>query len=314
MDRSAKDCLVLFDTSVEGRLDKGWDSGVLHQRTKSVQAGPMVYVECYPVWDTARRAMDAREEAKRESHKKAQEKLNEKNAKKKLERKVNANFKQGDLMITMEYPYRKQPGSDEQAQRDVQNFLRRVKNLRAKRGLPALKYIYVTERTMSATWGERWHHHAIMSGDGMGREELETMWASRRGGLCNTRRCQPNEKHLSGFARYLTSDKAGRTMDKDGKNPQSRAMRRRWNCSKNLVEPKETVADKKISVRRACRIAEATMDNAREIFAKLYPDCDLIEVHAKHSRWATGVYVYAELKKREQGGTMPKRSERGGDR
>ena len=30
MDTSAKDCLVLFDTSVEGKLTCGWESGVSH--------------------------------------------------------------------------------------------------------------------------------------------------------------------------------------------------------------------------------------------------------------------------------------------
>ena len=30
MDTSAKDCLVLFDTSVEGKLACGWESGVSH--------------------------------------------------------------------------------------------------------------------------------------------------------------------------------------------------------------------------------------------------------------------------------------------
>ncbi|MFR6027105.1 MAG: hypothetical protein ACLUMK_11380 [Christensenellales bacterium] len=55
MDTSAKDCLVLFDTSVEGKLACGWESGVLRQRTRTVKAGPMVYVDCYPVWDTSMR-------------------------------------------------------------------------------------------------------------------------------------------------------------------------------------------------------------------------------------------------------------------
>ena len=39
MDTSARDCMVLFDTSVEGKLACGWDSGVLHQRTRTVKAG-----------------------------------------------------------------------------------------------------------------------------------------------------------------------------------------------------------------------------------------------------------------------------------
>ena len=67
MDTSAKDCLALFDTSVEGRMENGWASGVLHQRTKTVKAGPMVYMDCYPVWDT-KGASQARREAKKEAH------------------------------------------------------------------------------------------------------------------------------------------------------------------------------------------------------------------------------------------------------
>ena len=46
MDTSAKDCLVLFDPSVEGKLACGWESGALQQRTWTVKAGPMVYVDC----------------------------------------------------------------------------------------------------------------------------------------------------------------------------------------------------------------------------------------------------------------------------
>ena len=68
-------------------------------------------------------------------------------------------------------------------------------------------------------------------------------------------------------------------MDADGKNPQQRAMRRRWNCSKNLTDPDEraTTADKKISVRKAGKIAETVenFDRAKEIFEKasrLRPD------------------------------------------
>lgn len=298
MDTSAKDCMVLFDTSVEGRLAAGWEAGVVHQRTKTTKAGPMVYVECFPVWDT-QHAAAAKSEAKREAHKRAQEKLNAKNARKKLIRKVNANFGAGDLIITCEYAQGKQPGDDAQAGRDVRNFLRRVKTMRARRGLPELKYIYITERTESARYGVRWHHHVILSGDGVTREEAEECWTRRHGGLCNTRRAQPQEKHLSGFACYLTMDKR----EREGRTPQHKAMARRWNCSKNLAEPVETIADKKISIRKAGRIATAAVEQAREIFARLYPECELLEVEAKQSQWAAGVYIYAELRRRKGHGT-----------
>ena len=43
MRYSTEDCLALFDTSPGGQLEKGWADGVLCQRTKTTQAGPMVY-------------------------------------------------------------------------------------------------------------------------------------------------------------------------------------------------------------------------------------------------------------------------------
>ena len=298
MDTSAKDCLVLFDTSVEARLEGGWARGCIRQRTKTITAGPMVDVECYPIWDT-RTAAAARAEARKEAHRKAQKKLDEKNARKRLVRLVNANFGAGDLILTCEYALGMQPEDAERAARNIRNFLRRVKTLRVRRGLPPLRYIYITEETYSEKYGLRYHHHVILSGDGVTREEIEKLWTDRKRGYCNTKRAQPQEKHLSGFACYLTMDKQTRTMEQDGKNPQRRASKRRWNASHNLRAPGETVADKKISVRKAGQIAEATLENAREIFAKLYPDCDLLEVAVKRSRWAAGVYVYAQLRKRE---------------
>lgn len=299
MDTSAKDCLVLFDTSVGGRLDGGWRAGVLHQRTKTIKAGPMVYVECFPVWDTAT-AQRARSEAKKEAHRKAQARLNQRNARKKLDRLVNANFGSGDLIITCTYGHGKQPQDDDRAAKDIRNYIKRIQYMRRKRGLPEMRYIYVTEVTVSEQYGVRYHHHIIMSG-GIGRDEAEACWGKKHGGICNAKKCQPTDRHLTGFSRYLTMDKRERTMEADGKNPQTK-MRRGWVPSKNLVDPVQSVADKKISIRKAGRIAETVEDFARakEIFAKLYPDCELLEVSAKRSQWAAGVYVYAELRKKDR--------------
>lgn len=303
MDTSAKDCLVLFDTSVDGKLDAGWRSGVLSQRVKSIKHGPMLDVECYPVWDT-RTAQRAKSEAKREAHKKAQDRLNRKNAKKRLVRLVNANFGEGDLIICCEYPLDKQPDSDEAAAKDVTNYIKRINYLRVKRGLPAVQYICITEVTTSAKYGVRWHHHVIMSG-GIGRDEAEAKWTDKHGGRCNAKRAQPNEKHLAGFACYLTQDKRERTPEKDGKNPQEKAMRRSWRASKGLSDPEKaaTTADKKVSIRKAQRIAETAEDfgNAKEIFAKLWPEYELLEIRVRRSKWTAGVYITAQMRRKTGG-------------
>lgn len=290
MRYSAEDCLVLFDTSVEGRLEAGWASGVICQRTKTTKAGPMVYCESFPIWDTRKQLAEARAEVQQEKHREAQRRLNERNAKKKLIRKVNANFGEGDVIFTATYPPGGQPENEEAAQRDIRNMLRRIKTLRRRKGLPEMKYVYITEQTHSEKNGTRYHHHVILSGDGMTREEVEDCWTRKHGGLCNTKRCQYQQKHLSGFAAYLNTDKRERG--------QKKATRRRWCCSKNMVEPVETVADKKISVRKAGRIAEAMQAEAQAIFAKLYPDCVLLEWEVRQSRWAAGVYIYAELRRK----------------
>lgn len=300
-DTSAADCLVLFDTEVAGQMPEGWASGTLRQRTRTIKAGPMVYVECFPIWDT-KTARAAKSEAQQERHRRAQEKLNEKNARKRLVRLVNENFGAGDLILTLEYAKGKNPADEAQAMRDVQNYLRRIKRVREKRGLPPMKYVYVIEETYSRQYGKRYHHHVIMSG-GISRDEAEAKWTQKHGGYCNARTAQPDEKHLTGFACYLVRGKKERTPERDGKNPQERAMSRRWNCSKNLTDMDEraTTADKKISVRKAGRIAE-TMDNfdrAKEIFAKLYPDCKLLEITARRSSWTAGVYICVELRREE---------------
>lgn len=315
MDRSAADCLVLFDTSVDGRLAEGWASGVLLQRTKSIKAGPMLYVDCYPIWDT-QTARAAKTEAEQERHRKAQAKLNKKNAGKKLTRLLDENFGQGDISLTLKYHDGRQPESEKQALRDVQKYIKRIKYLRDKRGLPPIRYIYVIEETNGAR-GRRIHCHVVMSGDGITLDEAVSRWTDYAPGYTYIGEVRPgtNErsKCLEALAKYMLDDtKAERTMERDGKNPQKRAMRRMWNCSKNLRKPDEyaTTADKKISVRKVQRIAEAAKDAAQmeQVFARLYPDYALVlredsglpEIEARRSRWTTGVYISAVLRRRDE--------------
>lgn len=289
--------MALFDVSVQGRLEAGWSAGCIRQRTRSIASGPILEVECYPIWDT-RTALEARRElARSEAHREAQRRLDEKNARKRLERLVNANFGAGDVIFTAEYPPGRQPPDARAAARDMRNFVRRLRCARGKRGLPPLRYVYTTEETRSDKYGTRYHHHAILSGDGMTREEVEAVWLERHGGFCNTRRAQPQRDHLSGIAHYMAMDKTGREREKNARGPQRRAGARRWAASRGLQKPAETVADKKISVRKAGEIAQAAEENAKAIFGRLYPGAELIEVSAKRSAWAAGVYVYAKMRR-----------------
>jgi len=318
MNRSAADCLVLFDTSVEGRLSGGWASGVLTQRTKTVKAGPMLYMDCYPIWNT-KTYRAAKTEAEQERHRKAQAKLNKRNAEAKLTRLLDENFCRYDLSVTLKYNDGESPEDERQALKDVQNYIKRIKYLRNKRGLTPIRYIYVIEETNGAR-GHRFHAHVVMSGDGITMDEAEKTWTGHIKGYTNMGKVMPGtdeqRPNLAHLAHYMLDDtKIERTMEKDGKNPQKRAMKRMWNCSKNLRDPDDyaTTADKKISVRKVQKIAETMNDleQAEAIFAKLYPDYKLVlketkdgeirpDIEAKRSRWTTGIYVRAVLRRKEK--------------
>lgn len=279
MQYSAREYEVLFDQTADTGISIR--PGVKACRTKTIKAGPVLECEIFPIWATQAQASQAKKAKGRTRE--AQKRLNERNAQKRITRKINANFGKGDLMITNTYRDGQQPETEEQAQRDMQNFTRRLKALRKRKGLGATKYVYITERTESKKYGIRYHHHAIISGDGLDRDEVEALWPY---GNSNTKRYQTNDRHLTGFAHYITKKKA----------TQEKITKRRWSASKNLDDPKTTVADHKISVRKMQRIAAQIEDEARAIFERAYPGYILAEAPTiRWSEYCAGVYIYATM-------------------
>ena len=103
-------------------------------RVKTIKSGGMLECEIYPLWRTSAAAGRAR---KAHKSRKAQENLNEKNAKKQIVRLVNANFTRKDIWMTCTCDAAHLPKSDEEAEKMIKNFIRRVKYRRKKLGLPA---------------------------------------------------------------------------------------------------------------------------------------------------------------------------------
>lgn len=207
----------LFDRSeeiTESAFERLKHSNVFRYRARTIKAGDILEVEIFPIWNTQNEVRKAKKAATKE----AQQNLNDRNAKKKLIRKINANFTGEDLCITLTYKAGFVP-DEEQARRDIRNYLRRVRQWRRKNGLPELKYVYVIEYGGGDGRRKRVHHHVIMSG--MDRDVAEALWQGR--GWANTRRLQPDDYGLEALARYMTKEPNG------GK---------RWAASKNLVDPK----------------------------------------------------------------------------
>ena len=79
---------------------------------------------------------------------------NVRQAARRLARKINANFKPGDYHITLTY---REPVSNEEAEKRIQNFLDRMRDRFKRRGF-SFKYILVTEYK-----NKRIHHHIIIN-------------------------------------------------------------------------------------------------------------------------------------------------------
>ncbi|MCX7858393.1 MAG: hypothetical protein N2513_10535, partial [Deltaproteobacteria bacterium] len=137
--------------------------------------------------------------------------INERNAKRKVARLINANFKKGDIFLTLTYAG--EVPDEEKAKKDLVNFLRRVKYYRKKQGMPEVKYIAVTESE-----DKRIHHHVIMTA--MSMDIMCGLWES---GKAIISRLSPDQDY-TGIAKYITKES-------------HKEFARRWTQSRNLVKP-----------------------------------------------------------------------------
>ena len=186
-------------------------------REKKIYSGKILEVELYPVYKSGREI--PRRAKKEKLSTKEQKNLNDKNARKKLTRLINTNFGEGDIVIHPTYRDSEMPSTEQEARRDIVNYIRRIKTYRKRNDLPELKYIYVIECKVSKKTGVmRWHFHMIMSK--MDRDTAEKMW--KYGDFTNADRLQPNEYGCEAIARYMTKEPQGK---------------KRWAQSKNLQEP-----------------------------------------------------------------------------
>lgn len=206
-----------------------------------------------------------------------QKNLNDKNAKKHFTRLINNNFTDEDLSITLTYDEKNLPGSEEEARREVTNYIRRVKHYRKKNGLPDLKYIAVVEYQEREDNKKpiRIHHHLIMSG--MDRDVIEQLWKK---GRANADRLKADEYGYEGLARYITKDPKGS---------------KRWTQSKNVKYPIPHINDCKYNRREVKQLANCQGD--KEVFEKLYPGYLLNSCETQVNDINGGYYLYIKMRK-----------------
>ena len=124
----------------------------------------------------------------------------------------------------------------------------------------------------------KYHVHMVLSSE-LPMDIVEKSW--KYGRRNNIRRIEPDEKHLTDLANYLSKDPKGK---------------KRWGCSKGLKEPKITKA-KKISKRK---IYDMERDNSKikDIMEKLNPNYKLLDYTVKRNSWTNMPYITATMSRR----------------
>lgn len=257
---------------------------------KEITAGEQLEVEIYPQF----RSMDEVPEEGRiqKDNSKAQKKLNDKNARKYVERLINHNFTNHDIWITLTYDNEHLPpdGDIDAAIKNMQNYIRRIKYQRKKKGLPNCKYIYVTE--YSPHEDIRWHHHLVMDG-ALDMDTVESCW--KNGSRNEVRRLEKDENGLSGMANYIVKEKERIKSEK------------RWNSSQGLMSPDIRIVHSKRPEReqgtyKPIRKYVDVLVKDRESIAvqmkKWYPDYDFTDAGVYYNDFNGMFYINARMRRK----------------
>ena len=260
--------------------------GKMGYRRRTTVSGPRIDAEVFPVFGRNQRG--ALRRAKHQQTSVAQQRANDERSRIRLTQLVEANFTEKDLAIGLSYDG--EPPTPERIEKDIKNFLSRVRRRRKKMGLDQLKAIYTVggdEMPAAGYSGKRPHVHMIISG-GIDRDEIERLWAK---GYANADRLQPRDSGLGGIARYFTRQKQDRPRRLGAKS---------WRCTRNLEHPEPRSRDARMPNRRVRRIAYDFQNEAKEVMEKLYPGYVLQECQVRYSDIVDGVYIRCVLRRRRE--------------
>ncbi len=252
-------------------------------REKTYTCGDYKEVYIYPCFSTTPK--NGHRAPKAKPTREAQKKLNKRISENKLIRLLNANFTADDLAFDLTYATGNEPENEQQAKKDLQNFLRRVKRYRERAGLPEFKYIAVIEKGSKKG---RYHHHLVING-GVTVQQLAKLWGL---GLTKASALQFNETGLIAKGKYMVKQNL---------------FYRSFFASRNLVQPQPTHRDGRLSQRRMYELSQAQDDRAA--YAQLYQGYTLAEASSFYNEDNGGFYICARLYRQDAtfNGTIRKR-------
>ena len=288
--------------------------GKVFMREKKVDCGKYREADIIPRTEKADKVAKGKRGKRKKVTEPKQKDLNEKNAKRYLVQLGNGNFGIGDLHVSCTYDKDHLPDSIEEAEKIVNNYLRRIAYRRGKLGLDPLKYILVTEYKFDKEGQmiKRVHHHIIMNG-GLSRDDVELMWTTARINWnkaqdpqyraeikqmvwVNADRIQTNENGIEALCKYIVKDPQGK---------------KRWSSSRNLVRPVELPnADYKYTKKQIEKLAKSD-DCGKEFFKKQFPGYDIVSIEPAYYE-ETGWHIYLKMWKKPDKKQKKKNRKSGG--
>lgn len=288
------DSIMASDNQDDDLLSSFWRTepsairvGSMGYRTMTIKAGTRLEADIYPVFGREKEKRLRAEKRHQTSERVFRNNINR--AKRRLILLMEENFQvKKDIHLTLTYSGA--TPTYQQALRDKYNFMRRVKRLREKRGLPELKCL----GSIGHDENQRIHIHMAMSG-GISRDELEEIWGK---GYANSMRIQDFGGGLSGLANYLYKQNEKEKLRGNRINMKS------WFSTRNLDEPKVHSSDSKISKSRIKRIAYDFRNEAKDIMERIYPGYHYETCAVFYSDVVDGVYIRCVMRKNNKGGPV----------
>jgi len=287
------------------------------QREQKTTSGPLLEIDFYPVFEDGRRIPTRAPKTKPTSAQ--QKKYNDTQATKKFIRLANANFDNTDFLMHPTYSPSKSPQTEQEARRDIVNYLRRVKTRRAselralnkslaeaaaasealpnneylKQSIEELKrkikkleepfrYIYVIEKQVYKTGsraGLANYHFHLFITGGLNSKVLESMW--KNGSRSNCNNFQPERFGPEAAAAYMSKDPQGS---------------KRFSYSRNLKQPKKKAKDGRLTRRGVERLAKLRVDD-RAYWENRYKGYRFLRCYARCNPYNGHWYVTAIMYK-----------------
>ena len=253
--------------------------------TKEIRAGNQFEVEIYPDF---LRPKDIPRAPRTKLSTKSQSNLNDRKSRNEFERKLNANFRDGDLWITHTYDEDNLPGSIDEAQKNMKRYIERLRYQRKKRGLPAIKYLYVTEWISEDGECVRCHHHMVMDGL-LDMDIVQKVW--KYGKRSEVRRIDYSKEHgLNGLANYMT-----KVMTVQRRDRKSIKM---WKGSQNLINPVSKKNHYKFPKHKVREMVK-NQNLIRTYLEKQYPEYAFEDTRVCFNEINCLFYIYSRMRCRE---------------